>query len=164
MDVTYENTGTGTWDGSDPLWVRLRTQNSPTGLWGTFNINLGCSDYIEPGQTKTFTFNITAPATDGPYNCRWQLQKQWPGSTSLFGELLDVPVQVGAAAEICDDGIDNDGDSDIDCEDSDCDGADSVMTEMPAQPARYVLVLSVEVDLQLTVTTLMSVPMIPVTR
>ena len=122
VNVTYENTGSGTWDGSDPLWVRLRTQNSPTGLWGTYNVNLDGSDYIEPGQTKTFTFNITAPVTDGPYNCRWQLQKQWPGSTSLFGELLDVPIGVGITIENCTDGIDNDGDTFIDCADSDCAG------------------------------------------
>jgi hypothetical protein len=122
VDVTYENTGSGIWDGSDPLWIRLRTQNSPTGLWGTYNVNLAGSDYIEPGQEKTFTFNLTAPATEDTYDCRWQLQKQWPGSTSLFGELVDVPVLVGAVAEICDDSLDNDGDSDIDCDDSDCDG------------------------------------------
>ena len=123
VDVTYENTGTGTWDGSDTTnWIRLRTQNSPSNLWVTQNVNLGVSDLIAPGEQKTFTFNITAPVTDGPYNCRWQLQKQWPGSTSFFGELLDVPVQVGSTTEVCDDGLDNDGDTDIDCEDSDCNG------------------------------------------
>ena len=92
-------------------------------IWVTLQTYLNPSDIIAPGEQKTFTFNITAPSSPGLYFCRWQMQKEWTGTNSWFGTLLNVPVTVGnASTENCADGIDNDDDSFIDCSDSDCNG------------------------------------------
>ena len=95
VTITVQNTGTATWDGDDPNWIRLRSINSPTNLWGIYNINLDTGDEIEPGEQKTFSFNITAPSAPDIYQCKWQMQKHWPNPNTLFGDLLDVAVIVG---------------------------------------------------------------------
>jgi len=97
VTVTVENTGSGTWDGSDTVnWMRLFSRNSPVDLWVTREKRLDASDVILPGEQKVFTFNITAPSVPAFYQCSWQMQKKWPGGQlSLFGGLVDETVQVG---------------------------------------------------------------------
>ncbi len=76
----YKNTGTNTWypDGTNP--IRLGTllpqdRNSPfytdDGHWQTQNRVKLDQQLVRPGETGSFTFTMTAPATTGTYNEDW---------------------------------------------------------------------------------------------
>lgn len=49
------------------------------------------------GQTKTFTFNVKAPANSGTYNFQWQMLKE---NVEWFGEKTpNIAVSVVLAAD-----------------------------------------------------------------
>jgi hypothetical protein len=93
VSVTMQNTGTTTWTAADNY--RLGSSNprgNPT--WGMNRVYLDAADTVAPGEQKTFSWAVTAPATPGPYNFQWQmLQEQvtWFGDPST-----NVAVMVGA--------------------------------------------------------------------
>jgi hypothetical protein len=89
MSVTMLNTGTDTWTRAFDL---LYSRNVPENLWGVFGIYLDEGESIAQGETKTFTFYITAPDTPGAYNCDWQMRSFGP--REWWGEQLVVPVEV----------------------------------------------------------------------
>lgn len=95
VSVTLTNTGTTTW--TQAGGYKLGTQNPQDNtLWTGFTrVYLDAGDSIAPGQQKTFTFNITAPATPGTYNFQWQMVQEgvaWFGAFST-----NVAIQVTAS-------------------------------------------------------------------
>ena len=85
--VTMQNTGTTSWAPSSDLGYKLGTQNPQDNtLWaGTNRVYMNPGESIIPGQAKTFTFDITAPATPGTYNFQWRVVHEgiaWFGAAS----------------------------------------------------------------------------------
>jgi len=94
VSVTMRNTGTTTW--TDGATYHLRSQN-PTfnSTWGVDRATLSGSDAIGPGQDKTFTWTVTAPATPGTYDFQWQMRQS--SANAFFGDLTtNVAVVVDA--------------------------------------------------------------------
>lgn len=76
VSITMQNTGDTTWTQDGHLGYKLGTQNPQDNtLWipGFNRIYLAPEDSIEPGQPKTFTFTIKAPASPGLYNFQWRM-------------------------------------------------------------------------------------------
>ena len=95
VSVTFKNTGNTAWGASANY--RLGTQNpGDNTLWtGSSRVMMG-TEVIQPGQQKTFTFNVTAPSTSGTYNFQWKMLREaveWFGAAST-----NVAVRVGSAA------------------------------------------------------------------
>lgn len=93
VSVTFENTGTTTW--TDATGHRLGSENPRDNTtWGTNRINLDGGDAIPPGGTKTFSFQVTAPAQAGTYNFQWRMLQE---AVEWFGDFGDnVSVTVGS--------------------------------------------------------------------
>jgi parallel beta-helix repeat protein len=94
--VTMRNTGTNVWTAA--AGYKLGSQNPQDNTtWGTGRVNLGAGDSIGFNATKTFTFNITAPATPGTYNFQWQMLQEgviWFGAFSPNSPIQVVPAPV----------------------------------------------------------------------
>ena len=76
VSITIQNTGTTTW--TQAGGYALSSVNPDDNMtWGLNRVELSPSDSIAPGQSKTFTFNITAPNSatylSGPLHCDWQM-------------------------------------------------------------------------------------------
>jgi len=82
-----------------------------------------CSAYDPSAGTSPE--DIEFPAAAG--SSTFVVVDGWNGATSAYG--LAVVCNAGSGPEICDDGLDNDGDGDEDCFDSDCIGAPNCSTE-----------------------------------
>jgi hypothetical protein len=86
VSVTLRNTGSRTWSRSGPGWFRLGShlpQDNAT--WGAARVDLAPGDNIATGEQKTFSFNVTAPATLGTYDFQWQMLEEgviWFGAVS----------------------------------------------------------------------------------
>ena len=82
VNITMNNDGTETWD---PSSFRLGSQNvQGNTTWGTSRVNMTAT--VAPGANKTFTFNITAPNTQGTYNFQWKMVND---GVEWFGALSD---------------------------------------------------------------------------
>jgi len=93
VSVTMRNSGTTAWTGSAGYRLNSRGSYDNT-TWGVNRIALAAGDSIGPGQMKTFTFTVTAPATPGPYRSRWSMAV----GTAPFGATTpDVNVTVAGA-------------------------------------------------------------------
>ena len=62
VSVTFKNTGTTTWTAANNYRLGAQDPQDNT-TWGTGRAYLSSTDSIAPGQQKTFTFTVTAPAT-----------------------------------------------------------------------------------------------------
>ena len=70
VSVTMKNVGANTWTAAENY--RLGSQNPvDNSTWGVGRVLLAPTDAIATGQSKTFTFNVTAPNTPGTYNFQW---------------------------------------------------------------------------------------------
>ncbi len=82
--VTLSNTGTTTWTAAASYRLgSSNPQNNAT--WGLARVYLAAGEAIAPGQQKTFTFNVKAPATAGTYHFQWQLVQEnvaWIGAVT----------------------------------------------------------------------------------
>jgi|GEM_PF-2027366 len=98
VSVTMKNTGTSIWTAADKY--RLGSQNpQDNSTWGLSRVNLDPGESIAPGQQKTFTFSIKAPATNGTYNFQWQMLKE---NVEWFGDkTANVAVAVTAGPQPC---------------------------------------------------------------
>ena len=102
VSVVVQNTGTQAWtwweseDGYHVLDL-LRSVGDP--VWGVSEILLPAQVTVTPGHTRTFTFQVRAPATPGAYTCQWRLH-HWDeaaGVETPFGAATPaVTVQVVA--------------------------------------------------------------------
>ena len=82
--VTMKNTGTTTWTAANSY--RLGTQNPPDNkTWGFGRVPLTANEAIAPGQQKSFSFTLKAPATEGTYNFQAKMVRDgvaWFGALS----------------------------------------------------------------------------------
>jgi|GEM_PF-5175656 len=93
ISITLGNTGTDNW--SETAKYRLGSQNPQDGgIWRDGRIYLASDESISPGQAKTFTFDVKAPATPGIYNFQWQMVQE--GVTWFGDKSTNVAVTVGA--------------------------------------------------------------------
>ena len=97
VSITFRNTGTTPWRfaGGYRLGSQSPTNNT---VWGFSRVDLAAEETVSPGATKTFTFNVTAPTTPGPYDFQWQMvqnETQWFGAASQkVGIVVGVPPTV----------------------------------------------------------------------
>jgi len=99
VSITMKNTGSATW--TRAAGYKLGTQNPQDNtLWtGASRVYLSSSDSIAPGQSKTFTFTITAPGTSGTYNFRWRMVHE---GVAWFGDYTtNVAIQVVNQVTVC---------------------------------------------------------------
>ncbi|WP_375770173.1 NBR1-Ig-like domain-containing protein [Archangium gephyra] len=97
VSVTMKNTGTTAWTqgGEYKLGTQYPQDNT---LWiGGTRVYLSATDWVAPGQEKTFTFNITAPGTPGTYYLQWRMVQdgvEWFGaySTNVAIQVTSSPV------------------------------------------------------------------------
>ncbi|HOI97844.1 MAG TPA: NBR1-Ig-like domain-containing protein, partial [Candidatus Pacearchaeota archaeon] len=113
VSVAMKNTGTTAWTEADKF--RLGSQNPQDNwIWREGRVYLAAGEEIAPGQTKTFNFDVKAPATPGAYNFQWRMVQEgveWFGQISsnivvnviagqveipLTGDLFDYAVFAGA--------------------------------------------------------------------
>ena len=91
VSVTMRNTGNTTWRAADSYRLGSVTPGNPFGS----RVNLGGGEAIAPQNEKTFTWNVTAPATAGNYTFQWRMVQEpteWFGATTAA-----VTVNVRAA-------------------------------------------------------------------
>jgi RHS repeat-associated protein len=92
VSVTLQNTGATTW--TPGTNHRLGSQNAQDNTtWGTNRVSLPAGTSIAPGASRTFGFNVTAPAAAGTYNFQWKMVQdgvEWFGAQSA-----NVAVKVG---------------------------------------------------------------------
>lgn len=89
VNATFKNTGTTIWAAS--TGVKLGTA-SVASVWGSNRWSLNMIEKIQPGASKTFSFNVKAPATPGMYPLQVQMIRdgvQWFGTA---GTLVNVNV------------------------------------------------------------------------
>jgi hypothetical protein len=69
----FENNAPTPW--SSAFDVKLRSQNLPLNTtWGLDAVPLTEGAIVQQGQSTSFDFNVTAPATPGSYDFQWMLQ------------------------------------------------------------------------------------------
>ncbi|MBZ5551223.1 MAG: hypothetical protein LAO21_00785 [Acidobacteriia bacterium] len=82
--VTMRNTGTTTW--TEGQLFRLGSRNpSNNTTWGLSRVSLAPGESVPPGATKTFAFNVVAPANPNTYYFQWQMTRDgvgWSGAQS----------------------------------------------------------------------------------
>ncbi|MCF8361616.1 MAG: T9SS type A sorting domain-containing protein [Prolixibacteraceae bacterium] len=89
VSITMKNTGTSTWTKEGGFKLRalgLQILNP----WGIYNVELSDNETIEPGEEKTFVFDINVPTDKGVYSFQWQMLqegKDWFGSKSAVKNL-----------------------------------------------------------------------------
>ena len=98
VSVTMKNTGTATW--TKLTGYKLGSQNpqdNTVWLAATNRADLGVADAILPGQAKTFSFSVKAPASAGTYNFQWKMIRE---GVEWFGDLsANAAVAVNSAAD-----------------------------------------------------------------
>ncbi len=91
VSVTIKNTGAQAWTQATKYQLGfINPQANST--WGIPQVTLASSDDIINGASKTFTFNVKAPATAGTYNFQVQMNQN---ATTWFGaQSTNVAVSV----------------------------------------------------------------------
>lgn len=75
VSITMKNTGTHAWTAAQNF--RLGSQATQDNMtWGVNRAFLSATDVIHQGQTKTFTFTVTAPYTPGFYAFKWGMLQE----------------------------------------------------------------------------------------
>jgi len=93
VSVTLRNTGESLWSRATGYFLGAQTP-ALNNIWGLSRVELSPSETIAPGQEKTFTFVIHAPATPGTYSCDWQMAREGLG---FFGQTVSATVNVSQA-------------------------------------------------------------------
>ena len=95
--ITFENIGTNNWSEADKF--RLGSQNpQDNGIWREGRVYLAAGESIAPGQAKTFTFDVKAPATPGTYNFQWQMVQD---GVEWFGDKTPNVVVAVVSPAVC---------------------------------------------------------------
>ena len=94
VSVTMQNTGSNTW--TAVAGYSLGSQNlQDNTTWGMNRVALAGGDSIAFTGLKTFTWNVTPPATPGPYNFQWRMVNDI--APAWFGQFTtNVSVTVSA--------------------------------------------------------------------
>jgi hypothetical protein len=91
--TTIQNTGTSTWTASAGYKLGAVGNSDP---FASPRVLLDSGDSIGPGQSKTFTFTMTAPTTPGKYVTDWRMVRE---GVAWFGPTLAVQVTVQTGPE-----------------------------------------------------------------
>jgi len=91
VSVTVKNTGANTWTAANSYKLGAVGSADP---FAATKILLDASDSIVPGQSKTFSFTMTAPTTAGTYTTDWQMLRE---EVAWFGDTLTKNVTVNPA-------------------------------------------------------------------
>ncbi|MCY1020057.1 S8 family serine peptidase [Pyxidicoccus sp. MSG2] len=93
VSVTMRNTGSQAW--TSATGFKLLSQNHQGNTtWGVSRVELASGESIQPGQEKTFTFNVTAPATPGTYDFQWRMFQEGVESFGQPSQNVSVSVQL----------------------------------------------------------------------
>ena len=95
VSIRLKNTGTTMW--TSVSGFKLASLPSQSTTWGASQVALGLSESVGVYAAKTFSFTITAPATEGTYDFLWRMLQ---GTTDWFGDasaalkiVVTVPIQ-----------------------------------------------------------------------
>ncbi len=98
VSVTFENIGTTDW--TDAAGHRLGAENPrDNSNWGNNRASLDGADNIRPGESKTFTFQITAPSVAGTYAFQWRMLQEAVEWFGEFGTSASITVGTVNACE-----------------------------------------------------------------
>lgn len=92
VSLTFNNNGVNPWSFGDNDYLRF-TSPTDSDLWGVRRVNLGSSEVISPGGSKTFKFNVIAPMNGGSYGFQYRMA-QGTGSFGSASPQLNIPVVV----------------------------------------------------------------------
>ncbi|MDA3824123.1 MAG: T9SS type A sorting domain-containing protein [Bacteroidales bacterium] len=100
VSVSMENTGTTSWTKAEGYKLgSIDPENNL--IWGINRIELEDSETIDPGDTKTFTFDITAPTENNIYRFQWKMIQE---GEAFFGEKTkNSLINVGSPSYFLDD-------------------------------------------------------------
>jgi len=100
VSITMENTGTTNWTKAEGFKLGSIDPENNTN-WGTNRVELEAGETIEPGQSKTFTFDITAPTNKNIYRFQWKMIQE---GNAFFGEKSkNSLINVGSPSYFLDD-------------------------------------------------------------
>ena len=91
VSVTMLNSGSTTWtlDNKHNLGSQNIQGNT---TWGTNRAKLGAAESIAPNAQATFSWDITAPATEGTYNFQWKMVQD---GVEWFGDMTtNISIEV----------------------------------------------------------------------
>lgn len=88
VSITVRNEGTTTWTEANAYRLGAGGDSDPFAAARQY---LAPGDSIAPGQSKTFTFTMTSPATPGCYCTDWQMVRD---GYAWFGQKIDVELIV----------------------------------------------------------------------
>jgi hypothetical protein len=95
ITVSFRNMGTTTW--SPAAQYRLGTQNpQDNGIWGVQRVEL--PGPVAPGETATFTFEVTAPARVGAYNMQFRMVQEFVEWFGEYSPSISVTDGINAAS------------------------------------------------------------------
>ena len=82
VSVTMKNNGSANWTGlGENGWgtgYKLGVQNPENNFnWNTTRGYISAGESVAPGQTKTYTYNVTAPRIPGNYSFQWRMVQEW---------------------------------------------------------------------------------------
>lgn len=86
--VTVRNEGTATWTATSSYRLGACDDSDP---FANYRQYLSGGDSIATGQTKTFTIQMTAPATPRLYRTDWMMLQE---GVAWFGQKIDVEIDV----------------------------------------------------------------------
>jgi chondroitin AC lyase len=101
VNVTMKNIGGTTWTKASNHKLGAVGDSDP---FAPPRQLLSDTDAIAPGQSKTFTFNMTAPTTPGTYLTDWQMLRE---GVAWFGEVYSKNVTVGTPSTVYSDTFTN---------------------------------------------------------
>ena len=99
--TTITNTGTQTWNATDPnavhLGVYFNGNSDAIYDWPSEPIRFNLPQNVAPGASVTLNITMTAPVAPGSYVLRERLVKE---NVQWFAQLLATPVSVGSAGTL----------------------------------------------------------------
>jgi hypothetical protein len=99
VSVTLRNAGTTTWTRAAGYQLSSRgPRDNPT--WGLSRVLLAAGDSIAPGQSKTFTFDVTAPSTNGTHPMSWSMVQDGVDWFDAVTPVVQVTVTGAAPAPV----------------------------------------------------------------
>ncbi len=93
VSVEMKNTGNTTWNRNGSLGYKLGGQID-AGQFAATRHWLNVGEMVPPGQSRTFTFNMTAPTTPGLYSVGWQMVEElveWFGDFAIKVVTVTTP-------------------------------------------------------------------------
>ncbi|THC44302.1 NBR1-Ig-like domain-containing protein [Massilia sp. Mn16-1_5] len=90
VSVTMYNNGESTWSRALEYTLMAQGPHNNT-TWGFNRVPLPVAE-VRPGESVTFTFPVTAPATAGAYISQWGMQRERYGSFGVSTNAVSVNV------------------------------------------------------------------------